>query len=74
MGNSALQPLLYSIILVQQCLMLLGRSTIRASRFLASLMDPRAGNAQFTGDVCNRLSAGLGEPYRLALTLYIEVL
>ena len=29
----------------------------------------RVGNAWFTGDVCHRLSAGLGEPHRLALTL-----
>ena len=31
-------------------------------------MDPCVGNAQFTGDVCHRLSAGLGEPHRLVLT------
>jgi hypothetical protein len=51
----------------------LERSNISVSKFLASLMDNRVGNAQFTGDVCNRLSAELGEPYRLALTLYVEV-
>jgi hypothetical protein len=47
----------------------LERSTIRDSQLLASLMDPRVGNARVTGDVCNRLSAGLGEPHCLVLTL-----
>ena len=32
-------------------------------------MDSRVGNAQFTSDVCNRLSSALSEPHRLALTL-----
>ncbi len=32
-------------------------------------MDACVGNAQFTDDVCNRLSAGLGEEHRLALKL-----
>jgi hypothetical protein len=54
---------------VQQCLMLLERSNICVSQFRASLMDPRVGNAQVTGDVCHRLSTGLGELHRLALPL-----
>jgi len=32
-------------------------------------MDPRVGNAQFTGDLCNRLSADLGELHHIALKL-----
>ena len=51
----------------------LGWSTIRASQLLASLIGPRSGNAEFTGKVRNRLSAGLVS--RTALRLhYVEVL
>ncbi len=39
------------------------------SQLLAPLMNPLVGNAQLTGDLGNRLSAGLSEPYRLALKL-----
>src|SRR5690349_20689264 len=53
---------------VQQCLTPLERSPIRASQILVSLLDPLLGNAQFTGDVCNRLSTVLGELHHLALT------
>jgi hypothetical protein len=32
-------------------------------------MDSRVGHAQFTGDMCNRFSSGLGEPHHLTFTL-----
>jgi hypothetical protein len=54
---------------VQQGVLSLDRSTIRASQILVSLLNPPVGDAQFTGDVCNQHSADLGEPHRLALTL-----
>ena len=54
---------------VQQCVTPLERNTICASQILVSLLDPLAGNALFTGDVSNRLSAVLGELHHLALTL-----
>ena len=56
-------------LLVQQCLMFLGKEHYPCQPIPWSLMVPRVGNGQFTCDVCNRLSAGLSEPHRLALTL-----
>ena len=53
----------------QQCLTPLERSTIHASQILVPLLDPLVGNAQFTNDVSNHLSAVLGELLHLALTL-----
>src|SRR5713226_2485161 len=44
-------------------------------QFFAPLMDPRVANAQLTGDLGNRLSAGLRKPDCLALKLlYVRLL
>jgi hypothetical protein len=54
---------------VQQCLMILRKEQYSCQPIPCVIDEPRVGNTQFTGDVCNRLSAGLYELNRLALKL-----
>jgi len=51
---------------LQQCVMFVEKEHYPCQPIPCIIDGPRVGNAQFTGDVCNRISAGLSEPYRHA--------
>ena len=54
---------------VQQRLMLLGKEYYPSQPIPCVIDGPSCRKAQFTSDVCNRLSADLGELHYIALTL-----
>ncbi len=59
---------------VQQYLMPVGKEHYSCQPIPCVIDESRIGNAQFTGDVCNRLSAVLGEPHQLALKLLRRII